>query len=281
MSASDAPPVVLIHGLWITAESWTPWVERLGAAGFQVSAPSYPGLERSTDDLRSDPEAIARVTTQDVVDHFVELISTMPTPPILIGHSFGGLLVQLLLDRGLGSVGVALNPAGPRGVRTITLAQVRSLLPALRNPANRRRSVAVDLDGFHRFAANALTRNEARVAHEQDIIPAPGALVFDLALANLSRSTPLQVDFRRSGRAPLLLVAGGEDRMCPPTYVRELHRRHAANDSLTSYREVAGRSHYIGQAGWESLADFVIDWSVAPRAVPSGDRATIEDPPGP
>lgn len=268
--------MVLIHGLWITAASWDAWAERYRAAGHEVLAPPWPMMDRTVAALRADPAGLATITVPDVVDHFARIAAECERPPILMGHSFGALIVQMLLDRGLGRAGVALHPAGPRGMRTIALSSVQALAPIVRNPANRHRLAPVTPEGFHASAANALTPQAAREAWERDIVPAPGRFVFDLALANVSPRTPLRVDWKRQGRAPLLVVAGGEDRMATPRYARELARRHRkAAGSITAYREYPGRSHYIGQSGWEEVADDALAWALAPVGgnLPAGLRS--------
>jgi pimeloyl-ACP methyl ester carboxylesterase len=262
------PPIVLIHGLWITARSWDPWVERYRAAGHEVLAPPWPEMDRPVEELRRDPSGINGLTIPQVVDHFERAARTCDEPPILIGHSFGGLVVQLLLDRGIGSAGVALAPAGPRGVRTVTWPMIQGLLPTLRNPANRRRPAPVTPEGFAAGAANAMPRADALAAWERDIVPAPGSFVFAMAGSNANPRTALRVDFRKPGRAPLLVVSFAEDRMAPPRYHRELVKRQSQGGAVTEYREIPGRSHYIGQPGWEEVADLALDWALA--AIPSG-----------
>lgn len=267
MTVEDEPfPIVLIHGLWITRTSWAPWVERYRQQGHDAVAQPWPEMERSVDELRRDSSGITGLTVERVLDHFSALVSAMPQPPLLIGHSFGGALVQLLLDRGLGRAGVALCSAGVRGVYGIRLSQLKVMGPILANPANRKRAIPVTVEGFHAGAANALTAEQAAVAHAEHIVPAPGRLVFGMAAMNLPRS-PFAVDLHKRGRAPLLFVAGSADRMAPPSFVRENARKQAKAGAVTGYIEYPGRSHFIGQPGWEVVADEVLKWARQPSSV--------------
>ena len=256
---SEARTVVMIHGLWITAASWAPWAERYRAAGHEVLTPAWPTMDLPVEELRRDPSGTLRLTVPQLVDHFAGIVRDLDRP-ILIGHSFGGMLVQLLLDRGLGAAGVAMCSAGVRGVYGVSMSQLRVLGPILANPANRRRPVPVTAEGFHASAANAMSAADAAAAHAEHIIPAPGGLVFALGTMNRPRS-PLTVNLRNPDRVPLLFIAGGADRMSPPRYVRENARRQAKAGALTAYREFPDRSHFVGQPGWEVVADFALGWA--------------------
>ncbi len=263
---SEPRSFLFIHGLWITAASWDPWVERLRVAGHEALAPTWPAVEGPAAELRANPGRMAELTVGEVVDHFAASAATMSRPPVLVGHSFGAAVVQLLLDRGIGVAGVALHSAIVRGVNRLTWSSVRTLLPILRNPANRNRTVSFTAEEFHAGAANAMSLAEATAAWEAYAVPAPGRFVFDMAMANLTPHSPLRVDLKKPDRAPLLFVAGGADLLAPPALNRANARKQAKAGAVTAYHEFQGRSHYVSQPGWEDVADLVVAWSAKPTA---------------
>jgi alpha-beta hydrolase superfamily lysophospholipase len=263
--AAPAPPdtIVLVHGLWLTPESWQPWIERFEARGFRVLAPLWPGEPAGIAALRADPSGMNGIGIGEIADHLESFVRALDAPPILIGHSFGGLMVQLLLDRGVGAVGVALHPAPVKGVLGLPIAQLRSALPVLRNPANRKRTVALTFEQFHWGFANALDEAAARDAYARLHVPGPGRPLFQGATANFARHAPSAVDFGNPRRAPLLLVAGDLDRTVPASTVREAAKRWRKSPSTTELREYAGRSHFTaGEPGWERVADESLAWAL-------------------
>ena len=176
MTDSPTKPdtIVLVHGLWMTPRSWSHWVDYYGAKGYAVLAPAYPGFEIEVEALRENPDVIADLTVPETVDHLASVVESVETPPIIIGHSFGGALTQLLLARGLGAAGVVIDSAPTEGVRVNPLSQARSLFPALKNPANRHRAVAFTPEEFHYAFTNTLSEEESRAVWEKYAIPAPG-----------------------------------------------------------------------------------------------------------
>ncbi|GAA3601200.1 alpha/beta fold hydrolase [Kineosporia mesophila] len=254
--------VVLLHGLWMTPLSWRDWVTRLEGRGYRVLTPSWPRMDRSIDELRADPSLVAGLGIAEIADHHARFIEALDRPPILMGHSLGGLLTQQMLDRGLGAAGVAIHPGQPRGVYGIPLNQVRAALPVLRNPLNRSRGVALTPAQFHFGFAGALSEQNSLKAWETFHVPAPGLPVFQAALANVTPHASTRVDFRKPDRAPLLLVAGGADRIVPSSVVRETHRRYRTG--TVEYREFPGRSHFTaGEPGWEDVLDQSLEWVLA------------------
>jgi pimeloyl-ACP methyl ester carboxylesterase len=220
-------------------------------------------MERGIDQLRRDPNSVAGVGVAEIVDHYVRILRELPHSPILIGHSFGGAFVQLLLDRGLGAVGVAIHSAPVRGVYTLPLSTLKASFPILGNPANVRRAIALTPKQFHYAFANTLTEHDSAAAYDRYHIPGPGRVLFEAALANLNPNAPTRIDFRRSGRAPLLLIAGGADHLVPAAVNRENARRYRSA-ALTEFIEFPTRSHFtLGQPGWEEVADYALDWAVA------------------
>ncbi|AXB44947.1 alpha/beta hydrolase [Amycolatopsis albispora] len=259
--------IVLIHGLWMTPLSWQNWLERYEKAGYTVLAPAWPGAEGDIEDVRRDPSKLNGLGVTEVADHYERLIRQLDRPPILVGHSFGGTIVQVLLSRGLGAAGVALDPAPIKGVLRLPVSSIRSSLPVLKNPANRGRTVGLTPEQFHYGFANTLNAADSRQAWERFHIPAPGRPLFQAAFANFNPNAATKVDLRKPDRAPLLLVAGGSDRIVPPSLVREAHHRYRRSPAVTEYVEFAGRSHFIaGEPGWEEVADHVLDWAVRQTA---------------
>ena len=256
--------IVLIHGLWVTPRSWVHWIERYEGRGYRVLAPAYPGLEAEVEALNEDPSPIEALTVPAVVEHYEGIVGELETPPIIMGHSFGGLLTQILLDHGYGAAGVAIDSVAPEGVRRVPLAQTRAAFPVLRNPANRHRAVGFTPEQFHYGFANTLSREDSDNVYERYHVPAPGSFIWAAVLANFTPGHQEgYVNYDNDERAPLLVIAGGEDHLQPAS-VSESNFKHYRNSSaVTDYHEFAGRSHYtIGEDGWEEVADYALQWAV-------------------
>jgi pimeloyl-ACP methyl ester carboxylesterase len=281
---ADAPDtVVLIHGLWMTARSWERWIERYTGRGYQVLAPAYPGLEGEVEALRADPSPIAAVTVPETVAHLEGIVRAFDVPPILIGHSFGGALVQILLDHGFGAAGVAIDSVPTEGVRTLPLSQIKASFPILNNPANRHRAAGFTLEQFRYAFANTLSEEESARVYERYYVPAPGGWVWGGVLANFTPGRQATwVDYGNDDRAPLLFIAGGEDHIMPAAVNKANAGKYRTSKALTAYKEFPGRSHYIlGQPGWEEVADYALDWAIENAtpgtrsgAIPAAGRAT-------
>jgi alpha-beta hydrolase superfamily lysophospholipase len=262
-SSGGPDTIVLIHGLWVTPLSWEHWVDRYTQRGFNVIAPAWPGLEGDIEELRRDPSGIANVGAADVVEHYQEIIKVLPTAPIIMGHSFGGAFTEVLLDHGLGAAGVAIDAAAVRGITRLPFSTLRSAWAGLHNPANRHEPVALNAKQFHYAFANTMSEEESLQAFERYAVPGPGRVLFDGALANVSRHSPFEVDFRNDDRAPLLLIAGGADHTVPASVDRQTFKRQSRSEAITEYKEFPGRSHFtIGQEGWEEVADYALDWAI-------------------
>ncbi len=262
--------VVLIHGLWMTPLSWEHWVSRYQEAGFRVLTPGYPGIEpgeAGVAAVRKDPSILAGLGVQQITDNLSDVISGLDSKPIIMGHSFGGGFVQLLLDRDLGSAGVSIDGAGCKGVKALPFSQIRATFPVLKNPANKKRGVPIAEEQWHYGFANNLTREEAKPFYDRYAIPVSGRMLFEAGFANFAPNSPLTVDYRRAGRAPLLFISGGNDHAVPAPVQRESYRKHAKNSgSTTAYKLFEGRDHFTcGEAGWEAVADFALDWAQNPK----------------
>jgi pimeloyl-ACP methyl ester carboxylesterase len=273
-SAPDT--VVLVHGFWVTPLSWEKWVERYEARGYRVLTPTYPGFEGGVEALREDPSPIEALTFPAVVEHVGGIIDGLESPPIIMGHSAGGVLTQILLDHGYGAAGVAIDSVPAEGVKVVPVSQIRSLFPILKSPSNRHKAVGLTPEQWHYAFANTLSREESDEAHERYHIPASGRLVWVGATANFTPGhQEAYVDFRNEDRAPLLFIAGSEDNIMPPAVNQSnaKHYRHAK--SPTDYKEFEGRSHYsvVGGEGWEEVADYALEWAVEHAAAGQVTRA--------
>jgi pimeloyl-ACP methyl ester carboxylesterase len=265
MSADSAGPdtIVLIHGFWVTPRSWEHWITHYESKGYKVIAPAYPGFEVEVEALNEDPTPIAELTVPGVVEHLEKVVGGLDKPPILIGHSAGGTFVQLLLDHGFGAVGVAINSAPTEGVRVTPPAQIKSLFPALKNPANRHRAVGFTPKQWHYVFTNTFSEEESRALYERYHIPASGAILFGIVLANFQPGHQASwVDYKNDDRAPLLFISGGEDHLMPPS-VQRSNAKHYKSDTLTEVKEYEGYAHLLpAQDGWEEIADFALEWAV-------------------
>ncbi|MFD7024008.1 alpha/beta hydrolase [Promicromonospora sukumoe] len=263
MNAAQPDTVVLVHGLWMTPRSWEAWVDHLQAKGLTVVTPGYPGFEIEVEALREDPDLIARLTVPETVDHLAGVIEALPSKPIIMGHSFGGTLTQLLLARGLGAAGVVIDSAPTEGVRVNPLSQARSLFPALKNPANRHRAVGFTPEEFHYAFTNTLSEEESRQVWERYAIPAPGHWVWEYGLFANFKPGPQEtwVDYA-ADRAPLLFIAGSEDHIMPPSVNRSNAKHYDRSPAVTEYYEFEGRDHWTcGAEGWQEVADHALAWA--------------------
>jgi pimeloyl-ACP methyl ester carboxylesterase len=247
----------------VTPRSWEKWIERFEGKGYRVLAPAYPGFEVEVETLREDPSPIEALTVPAIIEHIGGIIEGLQNPPIIMGHSAGGLLTQILLDHGYGAAGIAIDSVPAEGIRVVPVSQIRSLFPFLKNPANRHKAVGFTPEQFHYGFANTLSREESDEVYERYHIPASGRLVWAGPLANFTPGhQETYVNFRNEDRAPLLFIAGSEDNIMPPAVNQSnvKHYRHAK--SVTDYKEFEGRSHYtVGQEGWEEVADYALTWA--------------------
>jgi alpha-beta hydrolase superfamily lysophospholipase len=258
----NASTVVLIHGLWLTPLCWEHWIERYEGLGYRVLAPTWPGMDASIEDLRRDTSAMAGVGLTEITDHYDGIIRKLDTQPIIMGHSFGGCVTQLLLDRGLGSAGVAIHPAPVKGVLRLPISALRSAFPVLRNPLNLNRAVALTPEQFHYGFTNTLSEEESQAVYERYQVPGTGHVLFEAATANLNPHAATKVNFKSESRAPLLVVGGGKDHTVPASLAKEAATHQSRAKSDTEYKEYPDRSHYtLGQEGWEAVADYALEWA--------------------
>lgn len=253
--------IVLIHGLWMTSLSWENWIARYAGHGYRVIARSWPGMDGDIEELRRDPSAIATLGIDAIVEHYEQIIRSLDVPPFIVGHSFGGLITQILLDRGLGAAGVAIAPAPVKGILFLPLSTLKVSFPALSNPANNHRAVPLTPDQFHYAFTNNLTEDQSKSVYDRYAVPGPDHVLFQAAFANFNPHAPTAVDFRNDRRAPLLLIAGGDDHVSPSSVVEANFKLYEKSKAVTEYRNFPGRTHYtLGQDSWENVADYALTW---------------------
>lgn len=254
--------VVLIHGLWMTPLSWERWISHYTARGLTVIAKSWPGLDRDIEDLRRDPSSIAGLGLTEIVDHYERIIRELECPPIIMGHSFGGLITQILLDRGLGAAGVAIATAPVKGVLLLPFSTIKVVTPALVNPANNHRAVPLTPEQFHYAFTNTLTEEESLAVYDRYAVPGPDHVLFQAAFANFNPHAATTVNFHNNDRAPLLMITGEKDHIAPPSVVRANFNLYRKSKAVTECKEFPERTHYIlGQEGWQEVADYALGWA--------------------
>lgn len=255
--------IVLIHGLWLTPLSWEQWIDRFSRRGYKVLAPSWPGMEGTIEDLRRNPDKVAGLSVSEIVDHYDAILRKLTRPPIIMGHSFGGLFTQILLDRGLGAAGVAIDSAPVKGVLILPFSELKVGWPALRNPANVHKAMQPTAEQFHYAFGNLLSEEESRAVYDRYAVPGPDHVLFQASLANFNPHAATAVNFHNDSRAPLLLIAGGKDHVVPASVTRANFNLYRKSKAVTELKEYPDRSHYtVGQAGWEEVADYALAWAV-------------------
>jgi pimeloyl-ACP methyl ester carboxylesterase len=253
--------IVFLHGAWVTPRCWDPFIGDFEARGYTCLAPAWPGKDRTVEAIRADPSPLAGLGIAEIVAHYEKVIRALDEPPILVGHSFGGLFTQILLDRGLGVAGVAIDPAPPRGVIVFEPTAFRSLGRVLATPGAWKKVVRWTFGNFRYAFVHTLPEAAARAAYDEHVIPETGRVFFQGALTALDRHSPATVDFGNATRAPLLLVAGGADHIVPAGVVRRTARRYARSSAVTDLREFPGRTHWIiAEPGWEDVAGSIAGW---------------------
>ena len=279
MSASASPKtIVLVHGLWMTPRSWEQWVPYYEQRGYRVLTPGYPGFEIEVEALRANPDVIAKLTVPQVVDHLAKVIEGLDRPPIIMGHSFGGTLTQLLLARGLGAAGVVINSAPTEGILVNPPSQIKSLFPILKNPLNHAKAVGFTHEEFRYAFTNTLSEEDSRKVYERYHIPAPAAWVWAYGVfANITPGPQeTWVDYRKPDRAPLLFIAGGADHIMPPS-VNQSNAKHYHAATPTDFKLFDGRSHWTcGEPGWEQVADYALEWATSHASAPRATAAAVD-----
>lgn len=272
-NSTAADTIVLVHGLWMTPRSWEHWVEHYEGRGYKVVTPAYPGFEVEVEALREDPTVIAQSTVPNVVKHLEEVIGALDKPPIIIGHSFGGVLTQILLDHGFGAAGVAIDSVPTEGVLVSPPSQIKSLFPILKNPANLHQAVGFTLEEFNYAFTNTYSLEKSRAIYDRYHIPAPGTFVWGGILQNIIPGHQATwVNYKNDNRAPLLFISGSLDNIMPPSVNKSNAAHYKHSKAITDFHEFEGRSHFIcGQDGWEEVADYALDWAIRVQASAAAD----------
>jgi pimeloyl-ACP methyl ester carboxylesterase len=266
--------IVFVHGGWVTPACWDPFVSYFEAKRYQCLGPAWPGKDRSVAAIRADPSRLAGLGITEIVGHYERVVRSLDEPPILIGHSFGGLFVQLLLDRGLGAAGIAIDSAPPKGIFAFHPTTLVSLGRILLIPFGWRKVVRWTFAEFHYAFVHTMALDQARAIWDAQIVPDSGRPFFEAGFSMFDRKSPAQVDFANPDRAPLLFVAGEADRAMPVAVVRGQYRAHRASPARTDFRSFPGRTHWIiAQDGWEEVAAGCLDWVGSLRATESSRGA--------
>jgi alpha-beta hydrolase superfamily lysophospholipase len=261
-SPSKPDTIVLIHGLWLTARSWEDWKERFEGRGYQVLTPAWPRMEGDVEDIRRNRSALDGLGVTEIVDHYDGIIRRLDRPPVIMGHSTGGLVTELLLDRGLGAAGVAISPVQIKGVLRLAPAQLRVVLPALANPANRKRTIELTPKQFHYGFTNTMGDDESKAAYDRYEVPGPGRIVYEGAFANFNPRAATRVDVHKDDRPPLLVIGNSEDHTVPASLSRAAAKLMAKSKAVVDYKEFQGRPHFTaGAPGWEEVADYALEWA--------------------
>src|SRR4051794_38054433 len=255
-NATGLTPVVFIHGLWLLPSSWDRWAALFEEAGYAPLSPSWPDDPNTVEEAKAHPEVFAHKTVGQVADHVAAVISRLARKPAVVGHSFGGLLTQIVAGRGLSAASVAIDPAPFRGVLPLPISALRSSAPVLGNPANRNRAVPLTYEQFRFAFANAVPEDEARGLYETFAVPAPGAPLFQAATANLNPWTEAKVDTKNPDRGPLLIISGEKDHTVPWAIAKASYKRQSRNEGVTEIVEIPGRGHALTiDSGWREVAD--------------------------
>jgi non-heme chloroperoxidase len=255
-NASGLRPVVFVHGLWLLPNSWDRWAARFEEAGFTAITAAWPDDPDTVDEANLHPEVFANKTVGQVADHVERVITSLLIKPALVGHSFGGLLVQILAGRGLSVATVAIDPAPFQGVLPLPISALRSAFPVLGNPANIHRAVPLTFEQFRYAFANAVGDSEARDLYDKFAVPAPGAPLFQAATANLNPWSEVKVDRENPDRGPLLIVSGEKDHTVPWSIANASFHLQHRNRGVTEIVEMPNRGHALTiDSGWHEVAD--------------------------
>jgi pimeloyl-ACP methyl ester carboxylesterase len=254
--------IMFIHGLWMTPLCWEHFMERFQDLGYNVTAPAWPGHDGDIKEVRRNaPEKIADLGLNEVIQSYENILMQMEQPPIIIGHSFGGLVMQVLIDKGFGVAGIGLDAAAPKGVHKLTFAELKSVFPVLSHPGNRHKAVGLTFQQFHYGFANNMTEDDAKRFYERYAIPDTGKLIFESVFDDFNRHAPTTINYKNNDRKPLLLIAGEDDHTVPAAVTKSNYHKYQESKSVTDFHEFKARTHLIMlEEGWEEVVDFIDQW---------------------
>ncbi|HXY86145.1 MAG TPA: alpha/beta fold hydrolase [Gaiellaceae bacterium] len=264
MSSTADPgqtPMMLIHGAWLSARSWETFVGYFTERGFDVSTPEWPRKEGDVEQLREGADELAGLGLTEVVDHYESLIRELDEPPVLVGHSFGGLIVELLLDRGLGRAGVALSPAPPKGILVLPFSSLKAASPALAHPSRWHGIVPLTEEEFTYGFVNTFSPEDAKAAYERYAVPETGQIFYEAGFANFHLHPPTELHFKNGERAPLLIVGAEKDNTVPASVSKAQYKKYERSPAKTDYMEFEARPHlFVVGEGWEEVASAIDGW---------------------
>ena len=268
-ASTNRPPLMLVHGAWLSARSWENFADYFRDRGFTVSAPEWPRKHGDVEQLREATEELEGLGLTEIVDHYGNQIKSLEEPPVLIGHSFGGLVVELLLDRGLGRAGVAMSPAPPKGILVLPFSSLKAAAPALAHPSKRHGVVPLTLEEFTYGFVNTFSPEDASAAYDRYAVPETGQIFYEAGFANFHLHPPTEVHFKNGDRAPLLIVGAEKDHTVPASLSHKQYEKYAKSDARTDYIELPGRPHLmmVGE-GWEDVAARIESWLDSVLATP-------------
>jgi pimeloyl-ACP methyl ester carboxylesterase len=257
----DQIPLMLVHGAWLSADSWENYTDYFGKRGFAVSAPEWPRKHGGVEEMRESAQESAGLGVQEIVDHYEALIRALDQPPVLIGHSYGGLFVELLLDRGLGRAGVAMSPAPAKGILVLPFSTLKAGAPALAHPSKWHGVVTLTPDEFTYAFVNTFTEEDAAAAYERYAVPETGQIFYEAGFANFHLHPPTELNFKNAERAPLLLVGATEDHTVPASLTKAAYKRYEHAGVQTDYLEFEGRPHlHMVAPDWQEVAVGIDSW---------------------
>jgi pimeloyl-ACP methyl ester carboxylesterase len=253
--------VMFVHGLWLHSTSWGAWEQLFTDAGYTASAPGWPGDLPTVAEARENPEAVANFGINEVSNHYATIIDALESPPILIGHSFGGMIVEKLLGEGRGAAGIGIDAAQIKGVLPLPLSSLKATLPVFENPANKHKSVMLSAKEFAYAFGNALTSDESDALYEKWVVPSPGRPLFEAAAANFSPHSPDKVETENEDRGPLLLIMGGKDHTVPEAITKSTVKQYRHSSAVTDLMEFDDRGHSLTiDSGWQEIAENCLTW---------------------
>jgi pimeloyl-ACP methyl ester carboxylesterase len=259
--ADSKPPVLFIHGLWLHASSWRPWLDLFTDRGYRATAPGWPGDSDTVEQTRVDSQSVANLGINEVFGHYVAIIDGMKTKPIVIGHSFGGMLAEKLLGEDYATAAIAIDAAQIKGVLPVPLSSLHATLPVFKHPGNIHRAVSLTADEFYYSFGNAVSREESDALHEKWTIPSPGRPLFEAATANFSLHSPDKVNTDNATRGPLLLIMGGKDHTVPEAITKSTLKQYRDSVAETDLLEFADRGHSLTiDNGWGEVAQACLTW---------------------
>ena len=255
------PPIMFVHGLWMHSSTWDPWMAFFSEKGYEVSNPGWPGDSETVAASRENSRAIANRGVKEVAGSYAKVIGSLSTPPILIGHSFGGMLVQELLGRGIAAAAVAIDPAPIKGVWQLPLSTIRASLPIIGNPFNLTKAVSLSYDEFRYAFANAVPEEEAKELYDRATMPAPARPLFQAATATLNPFSETRINTTSRTRGPLLIISGEEDHIVPPVLVKAAFRKYQKSSATTDFKSFTNRGHsLVIDHGWHEIAEYSLGW---------------------